>query len=98
MLVPRSPSLFALGAAPPFGYSAPIAAPKNRAGIPDIAVSIPLVPKSVIDNELDARQSALQAEAAVLLDELDRSKIFADFAPLEVMGSHISGPVIDDRV
>jgi hypothetical protein len=66
-------------------------AQEKRAGIPDIAVSIRHVPHSVIDNELDARQSALQAEAAVLLDELDRSKIFAEFAALEVMGSYISG-------
>ena len=34
---------------------------------------------------------ALQAEAAALLDELDRSGIFSDIGPLEVTGSYISG-------
>jgi hypothetical protein len=33
----------------------------------------------------------LQAEAAALLDELDRSAIFTDIAPLEVTGSYVSG-------
>jgi hypothetical protein len=42
------------------------------------------------DNELAARQSALQAEAAELLDELDRSGVFADIGPVEVTGSYIS--------
>jgi hypothetical protein len=42
------------------------------------------------DDELAARQSALQAEAAALLDELDRSGIFSDIGPLEVTGSYIS--------
>ena len=43
------------------------------------------------DDELLARQSALQTEAAALLDELDRSGIFADIGPLEVAGSYVSG-------
>jgi hypothetical protein len=42
------------------------------------------------DHELAARQSALQAEAAELLDELDRSGVFADIGPVEVTGSYIS--------
>jgi hypothetical protein len=42
------------------------------------------------DDELAVRQSALQAEAAALLDELDRSGIFSDIGPLEVTGSYIS--------
>ncbi len=42
------------------------------------------------DDELAARQSALQAEAAALLDELDRSGIFSDIGPPEVTGSYIS--------
>jgi hypothetical protein len=42
------------------------------------------------DEELAARQSALQAEAAALLRELDRSGVFADLGPLEVTGSYIS--------
>ena len=33
----------------------------------------------------------MQAEAAALLDELDRSAIFTDIAPLEVTGSYVSG-------
>jgi hypothetical protein len=42
------------------------------------------------DEELAARQSALRAEATALLDELDRSGVFADTGPLEVTGSYIS--------
>jgi hypothetical protein len=42
------------------------------------------------DHELAARQAALQAEAAAILDELDRSEIFTDIKPLEVTGSYIS--------
>ena len=42
------------------------------------------------DQDLAARQSALQAEAAELLDELDRSGVFTDIGPLEVTGSYIS--------
>jgi hypothetical protein len=44
----------------------------------------------VSDDELAARQSALQAEAAALLDELDRSGIFSDIGPLEGTGSYVS--------
>jgi hypothetical protein len=51
----------------------------------------PVVTKPAADDELLARQSALQTEAAALLDELDRSGIFADIGPLEVAGSYISG-------
>ena len=47
--------------------------------------------KPAADDELLARQSALQTEAAALLDELDRSGIFADIGPLEVAGSYVSG-------
>ncbi|HVD19295.1 MAG TPA: hypothetical protein VNC63_11485 [Propionibacteriaceae bacterium] len=43
------------------------------------------------DDELETRQSTLQAEAAALLDELDRSAIFTDIGPLEVTGSYVSG-------
>ena len=42
------------------------------------------------DGELAARQSALQAEATALLDELDQSGVFAGLVPLEVTGSYIS--------
>jgi hypothetical protein len=42
------------------------------------------------DNELAARQSALQAEAAELLEELDRTEILSDIGPVEVTGSYIS--------
>ena len=42
------------------------------------------------DDELAARQSALQAEAAELLGELDRSEIFSAIGPVEVTGSYIS--------
>jgi hypothetical protein len=42
------------------------------------------------DKELAARRSMLHAEAAALLDELDRSGVFADIGPLEVTGSYIS--------
>jgi hypothetical protein len=42
------------------------------------------------DHELAARQSALQAEAAQLLEELDRSEIFSDIGPVEVTGSYLS--------
>jgi len=48
------------------------------------------VSTSAADEELAARQRALQAEAAALLDELERSTIFADIGPLEVTGSYVS--------
>ena len=50
----------------------------------------PIVQASASDHELATRQSALQLEAAVLLDELDRSGVFSDIGPLEVTGSYIS--------
>jgi hypothetical protein len=49
-----------------------------------------LVPKPLADEELAARQSMLQAEAAALLDELDRSRVFSDIGPLVVTGSYVS--------
>ena len=42
------------------------------------------------DQELAARQSALQVEAAGLLDELDQAGTFTDIGRLEVTGSYIS--------
>ncbi len=42
------------------------------------------------DEELAVRQSALRAEAASLLNELDRSQIFADLGPPAVTGSYVS--------
>jgi hypothetical protein len=50
----------------------------------------PLVRTPTADEELAVRQSALHAEAAALLRELDRSGVFADLGPLEVSGSYIS--------
>jgi hypothetical protein len=51
----------------------------------------PIVQAAASDEELVARQLALQAEARELLDELDRSGIFSDVGPLEVTGSYLSG-------
>jgi hypothetical protein len=45
----------------------------------------------VTDGELAVRQLRLQSEARDLLDELDRSGIFAEVGPLAVTGSYISG-------
>ena len=59
--------------------------PKHLALLASRAVRAP-----ASDDELAARQSALQAEAAALLDELDRSGIFSDIGPPEVTGSYIS--------
>jgi hypothetical protein len=42
------------------------------------------------EEQLAARQSALQLEAAALLDELGQAGTFTDIGPLEVMGSYIS--------
>ena len=42
------------------------------------------------DEELATRQSALQAEATALLDELDQSKVFSDSGPMAVAGSYVS--------
>ena len=39
------------------------------------------------DEELATRQSALQAEATALLDELDQSKVFSDIGSMAVTGS-----------
>jgi hypothetical protein len=50
----------------------------------------PIVRTPASDAELVARQSALRAEAAALLDELDRSGVFTGLGPLEVTGSYIS--------
>jgi hypothetical protein len=50
----------------------------------------PIVRATTSDEELAARQSALQNEAAELLDELGQSKIFSDIGSLEVTGSYIS--------
>ena len=50
----------------------------------------PIVRATASDEELAARQSALQIEAAALLGELERSEIFSDIGPLEVTGSYIS--------
>jgi hypothetical protein len=50
----------------------------------------PIVQAAASDEELAARQSALQVEAAALLDELEQSEIFSDIGPLEVTGSYIS--------
>ena len=46
--------------------------------------------RQAVDEELAARQSALRAAAGELLDELDRSGIFAAVGPLMVTGSYIS--------
>src|SRR5687767_5799296 len=54
------------------------------------AASIPKVQAPASDHELAARQSALQAEAAELLEVLDRSGIFTNIGQLEVTGSYIS--------
>jgi hypothetical protein len=50
----------------------------------------PIVRAPANDTELAARQSALRAEAAALIDELDRSGAFSDIGPLEVTGSYVS--------
>ncbi len=50
----------------------------------------PVVTTPTADEELAARQSALQLEAAALLDELGQAGTFTDIGPLEVMGSYIS--------
>ncbi|HEY9376214.1 MAG TPA: hypothetical protein VIQ02_03865 [Jiangellaceae bacterium] len=42
------------------------------------------------DQQLATRRSALHAEAGELLDELDRSGIFADMGQLMVTGSYVS--------
>ena len=49
-----------------------------------------IVFRQATDQELAARQSALHSAAGELLDELDRSGIFAERGPLRVTGSYIS--------
>jgi hypothetical protein len=43
------------------------------------------------DQELLARQAALQAEASQVLADLDLSRLFADVGPVLVVGSYLSG-------
>jgi hypothetical protein len=49
------------------------------------------MPTSVSDQELLARQAALQAEAAQVLAELDPGRLFGDVGPVLVVGSYLSG-------
>ena len=96
--MPRSPSLFPLGAAQLSDIQQQSRHQRiARKFLISLLASRSCRNRSLITSWMRGSQHCTQ-EAAVLLDELDRSKIFADFAPLEVMGSHISGPVIDDRV
>jgi hypothetical protein len=46
---------------------------------------------SAPDQELLARQAALQAEGAQVLAELDLGQLFADIGPVLVVGSYLSG-------
>jgi hypothetical protein len=46
---------------------------------------------SASDQELLARQEALQAEATEVLAELDLGQLFADVGPVLVVGSYLSG-------
>jgi mannose-6-phosphate isomerase-like protein (cupin superfamily) len=46
---------------------------------------------SARDQELLARQAALQAEATQVLAELDLGRLFADVGPVLVVGSYLSG-------
>ncbi|HEU4396258.1 MAG TPA: hypothetical protein VFU54_00305 [Actinomycetota bacterium] len=46
---------------------------------------------SASDQELLARQAALQAEAAEVLAELDLGALFGDVGPVLVVGSYVSG-------
>jgi len=48
------------------------------------------MPTPASDQELLARQAALQAEAAQLLTELDLGRLFADVGPVLVVGSYLS--------
>jgi hypothetical protein len=50
----------------------------------------PVVTTPAPDEELAARQSALQMEAAALLDELDQAGVFTGIGPPKVTGSYIS--------
>jgi hypothetical protein len=49
------------------------------------------MPTSATDQELLARQAALQAEAAEVLAELDLGAMFGDVGPVLVVGSYVSG-------
>jgi hypothetical protein len=49
------------------------------------------MPTSASDQELFARQAALQAEAAQVLAELDLDRLVADVGPVLVVGSYLSG-------
>ena len=49
------------------------------------------MPTSASDQELFARQAALQAEATQVLAELDLDRLFADVGPVLVVGSYLSG-------
>ena len=67
------------------------AAKADKVSGPTLALlASPIVRATTSDEEVAARQSALQNEAAELLYELDQSKIFSDIGPLEVTGSYIS--------
>src|SRR5687768_8446380 len=63
---------------------------RNHSVRAPVLLASPLVQAPASDTELAARQSMLYAEAAALLNELDRSGVFADIGPLEVTGSYIS--------
>jgi hypothetical protein len=49
------------------------------------------MPTSASDQELLARQEALQAEATQVLAELDLDRLFGDVGPVLVVGSYLSG-------
>jgi hypothetical protein len=49
------------------------------------------MPTPASDQELFARQAALQAEATQVLGELDLDRLFADVGPVVVVGSYLSG-------
>ena len=49
------------------------------------------MPTSASDQELFARQEALQAKATQVLAELDLDRLFADVGPVLVVGSYLSG-------
>ena len=46
---------------------------------------------SATDQELLARQEALQTEATQVLAELDLGQLFADVGPVLVVGSYLRG-------
>ena len=49
------------------------------------------MPTAASDQDLLARQDALQAEASQVLAELDLDHLFADVGPVLVVGSYLSG-------